>query len=466
MKRSNTLLTFAGVILLLAGCNNPGASNNGNGNPPPNGNSNGNVNNNGGNSNGGNTNDNTNDNQNDNGSGGPTASFPAGRMPQLTGIRVFNTGRIESGDDVIAFTGVNSTGESTVQYILPSQLDTAPRQIPESNRFDPDSFIVAGDKVILLGDLSTTGRQFAVTVFDPLDDSLTPIPNADISIANIPIDPLAPGFITSDQNLVATFNNTGFGRAEGDEVIRVIDVSTTPPQIIRFTVNPESDNISTIAQVLIDAESRTVVVARAVPRKFYVYDIDNPTVLPVEFDVGPLSDLLPVESPFAFDRGFLLYAGRQLNGEAPFLLDVTTDLNTPVSITTDLRGAEGHQLLGNFFGVITDGGAVTGTLPDLAATPPDPAGGDATGDTLAIGLTNDGETQPIWFVGARGGISTASTIQFSRGDGVWSNLADPNNSEEALPAGDVHVNENGNILAFRYVTGTQHQIAYINLSDN
>jgi len=465
MNRWTTLLTFTGLILLLAvGCTNPGASNNSNGNPPPNGTANGNDN--GGNSIGGNTNNNDNNNQNDNGSGGPTASFPAGRMPQLTGIRITNTGRIESGDDVIAFTGVNSTGEATVQYILASQLDTSPRPIPEANRFDPDSFIVAGDKIILLRDLSTTGRQFALTVFDPLDDSLTPIPNADISIANIPIDPLAPGFITSDLNLVATFNNTGFGRAEGDEVIRVIDVSTTPPQIIRFAVNPESDNISTIAQVLIDAESRTVVVARAVPRKFYVYDIDSPTDPPTEFDVGPLSDLLPVESPFAFDRGLLVYTGRQLNNEAPFLLDVTIDLNTPVSITTDLRGAEGHQLLGNFFGVITDDGALTGTLPDLAATPPDPSGGDATGDTLAIGMTSDGGMQPIWFVGTRGGISTQSTIQFSSGDGVWSNLADPNNPEEALPAGDVHANENGNLLAFRHVTGTQHQIAYINLSDN
>lgn len=461
MRRSSLPTIQAGLTLLLAtGCTNPGASNNGNNNSPPNDN----VNNNGGNSNGGNTN--SNNNQNDNASGDPTASFPAGRQPQLTGIRVSNTGRIESGDDVIAFTGINSTGASNVQYILASQFDIVPREIPESSRFDPDSFIVADDKIILLGDSSTNGRQFAVTVFDPLDQSLTPVPNADVSIANIPVDSLAPGFITADHNLIATFNNTGFGRAEGDEIIRIIDVASSPPQITRFTVNPESNNISTIAQVMVDAETRTVVVVRAVPRKLYAYDIDSPADPPTEFDVGPLSDLLPVESVFAFDRGFLLYTGRQLNDEAPFMLDVTIDLNTPVSISTGQRGASRHKLLGNFFGVITDNGAVTGTLPDLTATQPDPSGGDATGDTLTIGLVSDGGSSPIWFVATRRNVSAASTIQFSRGDGIWSNLADPNNPEAALSAGDVHGNETGKLVAFRHVTEGQHQLGYIILNDN
>lgn len=452
------------ALLWIYGCPGPTG-----GGPNTNTNTNVNVNNNSGTGGGGGVgnqnansgNDNTNDNPppaNDAG------AFPADRLPTLTGVGISADARVELGDDLIAFTGAGSNGVAGVQYIVPSQGGLSAQDVSESERFDANNFIVAGGKIVLLGDTNTTGRDFAVTVFDPTDESLAPIPVADIRLAIVPNDPFAPGFMVADGPMVATINKSGVGGAEGDELIRVIDVSGPTPQTIRFAVNPESDNLSTIAQVMIDAPTRTVVVARVLPKKLYVYDIDFPAMAPVEFDLSATSDLLPTESPFAFDDGVLLYTGRLLGNDTPFVLDVSAPTNQPEQVMTDSRGADQPQLLGSAYGVLTDEGAATGVLPQLAATLPAEAG-EGVGDTLAIGvLDNGGGVSTVWMVGSQV-LSVDATVQFSIGDGVWQNLGDPNITDAALNAGQVRPSPGGKHIAFKYIADGQSFLGFITLND-
>jgi hypothetical protein len=404
------------------------------------------------------------------GDGGNDGGSAGAGLPDLTlsGIRVHVQARIEVGDDVVLFTSAEADGTpGPAQYVIPSQGDTTAREISTPDLFDNNSFKVAGKKLILFDDAAATDRDFGVTVYDTQTQSLSPIPLADIRVASIPVSNFGPGFIDVDGGLIATINDTGSLGADGDELIRVIDVGSAEPQVIKFSVNPENDNLATPDQVCVSAESRLVVAARFVTRTFYVYDIDDPTAAPTEIEVD---DMRAFDTQFDLTGNTLLFTAREGNEVFAYLLDVLDPAADPVKLETPRGGADRVRFLANLYAFQTNGGAAIGTLSDTTPATPPAGSNTGTGGTIAIGYLDnntgvDNDT-PIWFTGIQDNIPSNDPIEYSLGDGNWNELEDDDTPGDVLTAGDVHTDLAGKYLAFKYEVDDDQYLGYAILNDD
>jgi hypothetical protein len=404
----------------------------------------------GGGGGGGNSNGNVNDN--DNGSPG-VLDFV------LTDIPVHVQGRIEVGDDLIAYTDIDANRTpSEPNYLVPSAGDTVGRGIPGGGDFDTDSFKVSGKKIILSDE--TSERAFGITIFDTTDESFAPVPLEDIRLATIPIGNYAPGFIEVDGDFVVTRNDTP------DNVdVKVVNIAAATPEVIDFTVNPSEF----VAMVNVDSETRTAVAASS--SIFSVYDIDNPGADPVEFDVsgfGGIDD----DVQFAFDEGIILYVDDSSEGVV-HILDISTPGNEPQTIATPNRGTSRVILRGSHYGFLYQGPsgqgltAAIGVLPNLDPNISDGetvfensanGGRFGYGDTIAVAAG----ASVTWFLGGRDDIGLVNPFQRSTNRGVsYSVTPDPRSPDDNLAAGDVVTNVDGSLLGFKHEANDEQFIGYL-----
>jgi hypothetical protein len=465
---------IACALAITAGCAMPsgmtGGNENGNGNETSNDNDSGAndgsaSNNNGNSGNVGNANANGNGKNNENNENGNGGNTPDELTPVLTGIRAHVQARIEVGDDLILFTGADNDGGATVaQYVIPTEGDTAPREVPTPNAFDNNSFLVAGKKMILLGDVATTDRDFGLTIYDTQTNSMIDIPLEDIRLASVPVSNFGPGFMVVDGNLIGTINDTGPLGVRGRELLRVVDISGDTPEVIRFTVNPNDDDLASIDQVVIDEENRILVAIQSIGTRLHVYDIDDPMAAPTLIDLSD-TGLSTFDTQFAIEAGRLIYVGRPENKEFAFVIDVTKPDAAPTLLDTPRGGPSRPEMLGNLYTFRTNGGVITGEFPEINPVPPVEDSPGSTGSTVAIGLLNN--NAPIFLIGGQDNISSGSGIRFSNGDGLFRNLfADPNDPEKPLTSGDVHTDPTGKYLGFKYEVDEDTFIGYSILNNN
>lgn len=419
------------LVVALAGWPGCGAPGGGNGNGSGNGNSNGNA--------------------NDNGS-------PDVFNFVLTAVPVHVQGRIEVGDDLIAYTDVTpERTPSEPNYLVPSAGDTAGRGIPNGTDFDPGSFKVSGKKIILTD--VTDDRAFGITIFDTTDESFAPVPLEDIRLANIPIGNYTSGFFEVDGDFVVTRNDTP------DNIdVKVVNFGTATPQVIRFTTNPSEF----VAMVDVDAETRTAVAASS--NIFSIYDIDNPDAPPVEFDVSGFGGIDDVQ--FAYDNGIILYVDDSSEGVV-HVLDTSDAANTPQTITMTNRGTSRIILHGNNYAFLYEGPAAQGLTAAIGVLPslnPTISTGDTVfensanggrfgyGDTIAVAAGGS----VTWFLGGRDDIGLVDPFQSSTNRGVSYRVTlDPRNPDDNLAVGDVVTNVEGSLLGFKHEVNDEQFIGFV-----
>ncbi len=401
------------------------------------------------------------DNPGDNMQNGPTINVdvndddPFGLV--LTDINIHVMGRIESGDDLIVYTEANADGSvGNVNYIVPSAGDLTGRGIPNADDYDPNSFLVAGGKIILVG--GPEGSN-AVSVYDPQTDTIDNIAAEDVTLSSVPVSNYGPGFLDVDGSLVATINNTAF--VEGQELIRVIDTSGTAPTVTRFGVNPDNDHTLVPDQIHIDAETRTVVAARQIPGKFWVYDLDDPTAAPMEFDVTSVNGPRTSDTPFAYDNGMMLFIGREASFEFPYLIDLLDPTAAPIALDPAEDGVNRPMMVGDRYAYLPNGAAITGALNgDMhlgSNASIDGGGRSGSGVTLTHGVLG---TVPVWIIGGQDNIGSSDALQYSTGNGDWQTVPDPRDASSNLAVGDVHCDESGTFLGFKYEADDDSYLGY------
>ncbi len=377
----------------------------------------------------------------------------------LTKIRTHVQGHMAVGDDLIAFAAVTDSGSPDgVAYIIPSEGDTAQRDIPGGADFAENSFAVSKNGKIWLV------NNFVVTIFDTVSETSAVIDNNDIRPVNIPVDPEAAGHTQASGNYFVTRNDAG--EVADGAIIKVIDVSDATPDIISFTKNPGGVTSGfQVPMVGIDAESmRVVAVANDI---FYVYDMTDPDADPVAFDVSTLGGI-DNEVQFKFDGTFILYHDDNTKENA-MLLDITDAGNKPVEL--DNSPASGHtELVDGRFAFFTEeslGSSLQSAIGTTAAAPAstlaaddNPIDGSTTnngyfgwGQTLAIEMN-----AAVWWMAGNDSVGSGDYLMRSTG-GAFSTIADPEGADEnGLPASDVNVSEN--TLSFKYGVDTETYVGY------
>lgn len=413
----------------------------------------------------GNSNDNGNGNTNGNDNGGGGGGQVGGFNFVLTGVPIHVQGRIEVGDDIIAYTDIDpDRTPGAPNYIVPSAGDTAGRGIPNATDFDPDSFKVSGKKIIMTGSASSD-RVFGVTVFDTTDNSIAEVPIEDVRLTNIPIGNYSPGFFEVDGNYVVTRNDT-----DDDIIVKVVDITNATPEVIEFSVNPSGATPFSVSMVAVDAETRTVVAATS--SMFAVYDIDNPNNPPTEFDVtnfGGVDDI-----PMAYDNGMLLYV-ENTSDAIVHLLDTSNGANMPQTVTTPRSGTNRLILRGDNYGFIYQAAASMGPTAAIGVLPnlnPNVSDGETVfassanggrfgfGDTLAVAA--NGST--TWFLGGIDNIGFVDPFQSSSDGTSWSVVPDPRDPDVNLAVGDVVTNVDGSLLGFKHEVDDDQFVGYVILN--
>lgn len=404
-----------------------------------------------------------NDNQNGNENDNDNSDAPA---LVLTDIDVQVQGRVASGDGIIAYTAANSDGTPFgPDYILLG--DTAGRGIANATDFDPDAFAVTGKKIALVGKVSGT-RPFGVSILDTDAGTTDDIPLTDIRLKNIPTGNYDPGHIQADGGYVATLNDPT--SVTDGYIVKVIDVTGATPVVISFTNNPANNTTTLPSQILVDAETKLVVALRNYI--FYVYDINNPTVAPVEFDVTATNGV-DDDPQYAIDKGVIIYHD-DTSDRVVYTLDVTDGANTPVALTGS--GSTGSNAIfairdgsyGYFFeGPASQGNAAAvNTLPDLA--PVETLGETIAENTANIGRFGYGQTMTtgllggvnIWIIAGVDDIGSGDPLQYSSDGATWHLLKDPNSPDDNLGAGDVDANEAGSLVGFKYEISDNTKLGY------
>jgi hypothetical protein len=398
----------------------------------------------------------TNDDGHDSGPGA-VSDNPLGLV--LTPIRVHVMARIEAGDDIIVYTAANADGQQAeVNYVIPSQADIVGRSIPDGDEYDQNSFKVAGDKIVLCG--GPEGSN-ALSIFDPMTNAMENIPASEVTLSSIPVSNYGPGFIDVDGSFIATINLIGSAGADGTELIRVIDVSGATAQMTKFAVNPDNDNTLVPDQIHVDAETRTVVASRQIPGKFWVYDLDDPAAAPMEFDVTSVNGPRTKDTPFAYDNGMMLFIGRDASFEYPFLIDLLDPNASPVAINPPEDGVSRPMLVGDRYAYLPNGAAITGSFDSSALMASnasiDGGGRSGSGVTLTHGVL---DTTPVWIIGGQDNIGTSNALQYSTGNGDWTAVLDPRDPTNPLGVGDVHCDQSGAFLGFKYESDDDSFLGY------
>ncbi|MCA9256128.1 MAG: hypothetical protein KDA33_10850, partial [Phycisphaerales bacterium] len=367
----------------------------------------------------------------------------------LTDIPVHVQGRIEVGDDVIAFTELVGSVRQ-VNYVVPSAGDTAGRGLPDNAQWDPNSFLVTGKKIVLLGG-PTNDFVFTISIYDTETDAIVSIPKDDIRLEVIPVSNYAPAFMVADGNYVATMNKIGFDGVADNMRLRVIDVSGDDPVVIPFAHNPSGSDIANIDQIMVDAETHTLVAQ--VQQVFYVYDILNPDDAPIEFDTTPYGGVEQFDAQHTLEDGMLLYYDNTAQGGFRYW-DIMDPQSEPVTIEKERLGGGRTAMIDDFYVLLANGKAIVDSLPETNPVETDPQTQDGRGVTIAIGFIG---ATPYAIIGSQ---DNANTMQFSAGGGAWTTVADPRSPNDDLEVGDVHTDTLGQFLGFKHEISGDYFLGY------
>ena len=354
-------------------------------------------------------------------------------------------GYLAVGDDIVVYGATNADGTPNgVDYMVPSAGDTAGRGIPGGPDFKYNHFAVSGKKIALVGGPMGTGVDFQVSIYDTATATMTAVDLEQLELGN-----------TSDIGKIRADGNYVVARCGTSPVVRVIDVSGDAPVVVPFTVDPGGATSGFgVSQVLVDADTMTVVSVSTQNDVFYVYDIENPGAAPVEF-AGP-TEGIGDGFTFAMDKGVILFADNAGYNDM-FLLDVTNPANVPVP----LEPGEGEvaTVHGDHYGYLsTEGpsgysgsavGLVADASPAVAEDEMNILEGSANwgeygqGGSIAIGELNG---DVIWIIiGPLQWSTTGGT-----GAGAWNVIYEPPALEVPLFGQTVETNEAGSLLGFAW----------------
>lgn len=381
--------------------------------------------------------------------GGSEAKSPANLKFVNTDIPVHVQGRIEVGDDVIAFTEDLGNG-TQVNYIVPSAGDTAGRGLPNNGQWDPNSFLVTGKKLILLGG-PTNDFVFTVSVYDTETDKVASIAKDDIRLETIPVSNYAPAFMVVDGPYVGTINEIGFDGVADDSRLKVIDVSGDTPDVIPFAVNPGGSDTTSIDMIMVDEESMRLVAL--VQQVFYVYDIAKPDAAPAMFDTSAHGGVEQFDAQHTFENGVILYYDNTAQGNFMYW-DVMANDNAPKLISKDRLGGGRTTMIDDQYAILANGKALGDELGNNDPFEPDHQSQDGSGSTLALGFLGG---TPYMIVASEG---NGNTMRFGTSDGNWTDIADPRNADDDLEAGDVKTDRFGQYLGYKWEEGFDYSLGY------
>lgn len=323
-------------------------------------------------SNGGDTPDGT----DGNGGATPQSLIKTGIKFESQGLQD-SSGKLAVGDDLIVW---GLPGQS-VYYLVPStatQATSAGNEIPNSGLlYGYRNFAVAGKKVVLVRSNNEVAVFDTVAGGAPVD-----IPGGDITLHPLPVAANEPGHMTADGDLVATINDTT--EVTDGNAIKVIDVSTSTPTVINCAF--PTGFLGTFAQVAVDAGTRQVAgYGRNPGESIFVWDLNNPTVQPTEFDLfGPG---VKTSVQIQMDGGYILY--RQASEDTTALLNLGDDSVTPFTKESEFAVTSPVALNGGSFGFFVaeeSADSIFGaSAVHRSATG---AVGDAPGATLASQVAN------------------------------------------------------------------------------
>ncbi len=366
-----------------------------------------------------------------------------------TSIAVHEFARIGIGDGIIVF---GTSGNTGVDYVVPSAGDTEGRGIPDGGTFVADAFAVAGSRIALV-------NGFEVTIFDTATQGSRTLVTDDIRLASVPNGLYDPGHLQADGNLVAVRNNF----TDDGNFVKVINITGPGASnaIISFDVNPGAGT-NPPSQLAIDADERQLVAILG--DNLFLYDIDAPDQAPQLFSAESLGGI--AETQIGLHNGFVIFHADDNNPTA-FVL------NTRTSEFIELEGnpAAGSLIVENarygYFSTNADGPngvlqSVIGLLP--AQTPAIAVEDDFvnrrdTNDGLfgfgsSMAVTDGGD----WYIAGRAAIDVAEMLMVSDG-GRFETVEDPANpSERGIRATDVVAG--GNVVAFKVGNGTDTRLGY------
>ncbi|MBN1491590.1 MAG: hypothetical protein JXA69_16880 [Phycisphaerae bacterium] len=255
-----------------------------------------------------------------------------------TGIAFENSayrasGKLAVGEDLIVW-GLPDDG---VFYLVPSTADmntAAGTKIANSELlFGFRDFAVAGKKVVLVRSTNEVAVFNTVTGGEAVD-----IPGGDITLHALPTEANAPGHMMADGCLVATINDAS--TVTDGNAVKVIDLSGATPTVISCA--QPTAFLATFEQVAVDAETRQVVAyARNPGESIYLWDLDNPSAQPAQFDLSG-DNAVKTTVQIQLDGNYVLY--RQGFTDATALLNLTNGnvtaftkkseyaVNTPVAL--------------------------------------------------------------------------------------------------------------------------------------
>ncbi|MCG8405568.1 MAG: hypothetical protein MI923_10265 [Phycisphaerales bacterium] len=367
-----------------------------------------------------------------------------------TDIDVHVGARVAAGDGIIAY---GTGGFSGVDYIEVG--DTAGRGVPNGANFLAKSFAVCGKKIIFI-------ENFLLTVFDTTDQSSSAIAMTDVRLTTVPAGLDGGGHIQCDGNFVATRNDANIV-TDGKQV-KVVDVSNAVPNVVSFDVNPAAAP----EQVAVDASNPHV--AAVANDIIYVYDINDPTAAPQQFDLSG-NDGINNDTQIQFKNGIIFYKDNSTFGNAK-LLDtsdgsiVTLDEN-PSAQTLGLNGGTYAYFLdrdnGDSFGTVNRSGV--GDVPNAASTI---AGDDRVTDgtdnngfvgwAQTVAITPDGD---MVFMAGSESIGQQEWLMLSNG-GSFNVLPDPDDATaDGLKASDVSTS--ANTVGFKQGVNETTKLGYIDL---
>lgn len=370
----------------------------------------------------------------------PTDPIASGLTVVKTTIALHVQGRIEAGDGIIAY---GTGGFSGVDYIKVG--DTVGRGVPNGANFKAKSFAVAGKKIIF-------DENFQLTVFDTTDQSSSTIALTDIRALDFRSDGNFVGVLTDD-------NAVTDGRQ-----VKVVDVSGAAPNVVSFSANPAT----TPEQVAVDASNPHVAVLAG--DIFYIYDVNDPTAAPQQWDVSAL-DGVDSSTQMQFRNGYILYHDNAAVSNARLL---KTSDGTVVALTQN-PAAETVALGGDKYAyfVNRDINDHTGTVARSGIGTVPNAGATLAGDTqVSAGTANNGfvgwgETAAItpdglkFFLAGSESIGQQEYLMFSTG-GAFSLLPDPDDpTADGVQASDVSAS--ANVIAFKVGNNNDTKVGYISL---
>ncbi|NLX07631.1 MAG: hypothetical protein GXY33_21040 [Phycisphaerae bacterium] len=393
----------------------------------------------------------------------PNTSDPNEALPALVKTLIslsLNPGRIEAGDDIVVF-GDNDT----VYWLKASTTDpnaTTATEITGGTLFGTRNFRVAGKKVALVRGSNQ------VAIFDTETGILTDVPGSQIELDPfvMPVEVQAPGHMAADGSLIATINDAD--EVEDGNVIKVIDVSGSSPQVISFP-NPDGFEGS-FDQVAVDATTGRVAAHGESPGEMiYVFDVDDPNAIPLAIDV--FEDGFQDNVQMAIDGDYIIYGQGASDDRA--LLDVTDGTitvftNNPASPSLPVAikgGSFGYFMFAEEADMTDDGQLFRSAIGEVADAPGSTTAGqlDNLGSQSACvsgGIAGYGRTMCItpdgsrWFIAGIGPVDAAvEHLQMSTG-GDFETFDDPFNESQTGTLMATDVSCSSNTVAFRALRQT------------